>query len=357
MIQNKGKRATLIICAFSLSYIISYIIDPYAEFWTGYLQRPFSDMILEWIITLIFCTIISEISLYLDGFFNRVIPWTDRPRRRLLLQMILQICAVLAVIAIFSFFFSFVDEGTKETLTPQELTNFSQWIIVSILIAFTVSVINTGGFLITNWKNTAMEAAEHKVRAAEHQRAAAEAELQALRLQLDPHFVFNNLSVLSELILEDQQLGYEYSENFAKVYRYLLVNSKKDIISLGEELKFMNAYLFLIKNRIGDGVIFDIDIDQSLLHLHLPPLTLQLFLENALKHNQTLKSRPLVIRIFSEEDTLVISNNLLPLVHKSYSAGIGLSNINSRYALLSDRVPVIEKMEEEFVVKVPLLEI
>ncbi len=98
-----------------------------------------------------------------------------------------------------------------------------------------------------------MEAAQHKLRASKHKQAAMAAELQALKLQIDPHFIFNNLSVLSELILEDQQLGYEYSEKFARVYRYLLVNSRKDIIVVEEELKFLESYIFLIEKELGKG--------------------------------------------------------------------------------------------------------
>ena len=164
----------------------------------------------------------------------------------------------------------------------QETREIMQQFLITLMVTFLVMVINTGNSILLKWKNTA-------VRAAESDRIAMEAELQSLKLQLDPHFVFNNLSVLSELILRDQQLGYEYAENFTKIYRYMLVNSKKNIIHLEEEIKFLNAYIFLLKQRVGEGLIFEIDIDRKQYLNSLPPLTLQLLVENAMKHNKTSK--------------------------------------------------------------------
>lgn len=221
-----------------------------------------------------------------------------------------------------------------------------------------IIAINTGNYLILNWRNTAIEAAGHKLKAAENKQAAMEAELQALKLQIDPHFVFNNLSVLSELILENQQLGYEYAENFSKVYRYLLVNSRKDIILLEEELKFLNAYIFLIQHRAGNGVHFEIDIDKGSRDLYLPPLTLQLLIENALKHNKTIKSDPLKIRIFSnDKKELIVENKLIAIEKQVNSSGIGLQNIISRYQLLSKEPPEIIKGPDSFKVIIRLIKL
>lgn len=229
-------------------------------------------------------------------------------------------------------------------------------VIAIVLWALMVSALNTGYFLLINWKTATMTAAAYKIKAAAHKQLAAEIELQALKLQLDPHFVFNNLSVLSELILKDQQLGYAYTENFTKVYRYLLINSKKKLVPLSEELKFLDAYLFLVHNRMGGGSVFRIDIDESKLSMLIPPITLQIFIENALKYNRTEEDDPLVVQIYTnDQDELVVSNSLLPLIKKPHSTGIGLNNIISRYALLTDRAPSVEQSDEIFTVKVPLI--
>lgn len=204
-------------------------------------------------------------------------------------------------------------------------------------------------YLISNWKNEALKASELK-------QVALDAELQSLKLQIDPHFVFNNLSVLSETILKDQMLGYKYAENFSRIYRYLLVNAKKDIITLEQELKFLESYQFLIEHRFSNGVQFHISADESSKILLMPPLTLQLLVENALKHNKTSRKEPLMVRIFTDKaQTLTVENNMLPFAKVQDSLGIGLSNIVRRYQLLSDRPVEISKANNCFKVTIPLL--
>lgn len=361
MITNLGIRGILILFAFLGSHLICYALDPYSPFYTEYFHRSPADIALELLSSLLFCTLISELSLYLDRVLNVHMPWMQQPLKRLITQIILQIIGVLLVIKILDLILiQFFDFGEP---TPNDIKEFFQWVLATVLIALMISAISTGNYLLQNWKITAMEAAEHKLKVTEyelnatlHKQVAAEAELQALRLQLDTHFVFNNLSVLSELILEDQQLGYTYAENFTKVYRYLLVNSKKHLLTLEEELKFLNSYLYLIKKRIGEGVVFEIDIEAAKCGLKVPPLSLQLLIENALKHNRTLKESPLTIKVYTtDQNELWVVNDLLPLVNKPHSAAIGLSNMMSRYALVSDLKPQIEKTADSFIVKIPLI--
>jgi len=282
------------------------------------------------------------------------------PIKRLLTQTLFQILGVLFLVFCLAVIYVIIYLLFSDAINahyPYVGLRETVYAFLSIIFwALMISALNTGDFLLRNWKTATMQAAEFEIKAAQNKQLAAETELQALKLQLDPHFVFNNLSVLSELILRDQQLGYDYTENFAKVYRYLLVNAKKELISLREELKFLDAYLFLINYRMGGGSIFRVNIDRSKLDMLIPPVTLQLFIENALKYNRTEKENPLIIDIYTTDDEeLLVSNNLLPLIKKPESTGIGLENIVSRYALLSDRKPVIEKTDNSFTIKVPLI--
>jgi LytS/YehU family sensor histidine kinase len=290
---------------------------------------------------------------------NKFIPWTENTGKRLAIETILNFTSVLVIILIALLCYYLINDEPlpfHSNMAIEDKRGILQWIITSVIIAFMIISINTGNYLLLNWKNTAIEAAELKIKAAENRQAAVEAELQALKLQIDPHFVFNNLSVLSELILEDQQLGYQYAENFSKVYRYLLVNSRKDIISLEEEMKFLNAYIFLIQQRVGNGVVFEIDVDKAHRNLYLPPLTLQLLVENALKHNKMIKSSPLHIKIYNnDKPELIIVNTLLPIEKQVNSSGIGIQNIIRRYSLLSDRIPEITKDTKSFKVIIPLI--
>lgn len=353
---RRGKRLILTLSAFFISYGIGFLVDPFDQFWKGYFSRSIVSLLSEWVGSLIFWAIVVEVSLFIDRFFNKNIPWTGYPLRRLFIQTIIQVISIVAIVVIAELLFYQSVDITSEEEIRRNYVGLLRWIVTTISISLMISVFNTGNYLIGNLKKAIMETAEHKIRAAELKQAAVEAELQALKLQLDPHFVFNNLSVLSELILKDQQLGFEYSENFSKVYRYLLLKAEKDLVRLGDELKFLNAYIFLIQQRAGEGVQFDIDIDKEQYSYQLPTLTLQILIENALKHNKTLKSDPLKVRVYSvKKDELIIENTLIPLERKVLSSGIGINNIISRYALISGRIPQITKEDGIFKVVIPLL--
>lgn len=340
--------------AILLIYLVSYIIDPFSLYWQNYFKRDWYSLIGEWASTLFFCLIVSESSIFISTTLNKKIPWTEHPVRRFFMETGLNLVVILIIHFIISFSYFYFEK--KAQLSVFGITSYIaeskgmiQWFVVSAIIAFMVIGINTGAYLILNWKNAAL-------RATHLNQAAMEAELQSLKLQIDPHFVFNNLSVLSELILDNQQLGYEYAENFSKIYRYLLVNSRKDIIPVQDELKFLHSYIFLIKHRFGEGVNFEINVNDESRQLYMPPLTLQLLVENALKHNKTNKKEPLKVSIYTnDKQELIVENTLLPIEKPLDSSGIGIRNIYRRYHLLSEKEPQIIKSDTSFKVIIPLI--
>ncbi|MBK1896639.1 sensor histidine kinase [Chryseobacterium paridis] len=355
-LSTTKKRLLIWTVALFTFYIFSYLMDPFDPVWQEYIHEPLKFLITDFPWALLFSIIISEISIFIDYQLNKLLPWSDRSVNRLFLQGFLQIIGSILLVIIVNYIFSDTSDNIPKMDYRKEVTLLGQWVATNIIISLIISAINTGDFLLENWKKSALEVSQHKLRASKHRQAAMSAELQALKLQIDPHFIFNNLSVLSELILENQQLGYEYAENFSKVYRYLLINSKKDSIALDEELKFLDSYIFLIKKRIGEGVIFNISINDEYRNMLIPPMTLQFLVENAIKHNQTLKSNPLEIKIYTiPSKNLVVYNTLSPLVNKAESARVGVKNIMNRFELLGDRKPLILKTEKDFIAKIPLL--
>lgn len=350
------KRLVIWTVAIVSFYLFSYLIDPFDPIWEEYLTKPFSFLLDDFLWTLLFSAIISEISILIDNQLNKLLPWSTRSIKRLFIQGLLQIIVSILLVAIIANIFSNTSESLPKMDYRKEMTLLGQWVATNIIISLLISAVNTGDYLLENWKKSTIEVTQHKLRASRHKQAAMAAELQALKLQIDPHFIFNNLSVLSELILENQQLGYEYAENFSKVYRYLVINSKKDVISLDEELKFLDSYIFLIKKRIGEGVNFEISINPELRSMMIPPLTLQFLVENAIKHNQTLKSHPLQIKIYTlTSKSLVVCNTLIPLINRAESSKVGIKNIMNRFELLGDKKPLILKTEKDFIAKIPLL--
>lgn len=354
LLSDKYKRIIIILLAFLLFNLVSFLLDPYDPYWKYYYKEDLDEKIFDLFLELVFCILISESSIRVSNKLNKTISWTKRPGKRLFLEICVNLIVISVCLLIQNYIYYFFFEIKDPVPAPiqisfEETRSFIQWIVVSVIIAFVIIGVNIGDYLIVNWKNTLLKTSELD-------RAVTEAELQALKLQIDPHFVFNNLSVLSELILQNQKVGYDYAENFSKIYRYMLINSRKDFIALKEELSFLQSYIFLIKQRIEEGVLFEITIDTAYQTFFILPLTLQLLVENALKHNKTQKNNPLIIRIYTNpKKELVVENTLLPIENTIDSSGIGLSNIIRRYSLLTDHQPKITKDSTLFRFVVPLI--
>lgn len=188
------------------------------------------------------------------------------------------------------------------------------------------------------------------------QKENLQSQFEVLKQQVNPHFLFNSLNVLTSLIKVDPDLAESFTERLSKVYRYVLENKEKDLVNLSTEMEFLQAYLFLLGIRFMNKIVIDIKVEQAW-HDHLIlPLAIQLIIENAIKHNTFSKSQPLRIRIFVDEDQrLNIVNNLNLRETRPISTGVGLDNISRRYALISDDKPVFEKTEGHFVARLPLL--
>jgi len=183
----------------------------------------------------------------------------------------------------------------------------------------------------------------------------ASAKFDALKNQLDPHFLFNSLNVLTSLIEEDPHQAQKFTTSLSKVYRYVLEQKNKDLISVDEELRFAKTYVRLLKMRFEDSIIFDIPDESSHPDAKIVPLSLQLLLENAVKHNVVTSDKPLHIRVFEEDDMLIVSNNLQEKQVVKKSSGVGLQNIKQRYGILTDKLVGIDKTSTEFSVQLPML--
>lgn len=187
------------------------------------------------------------------------------------------------------------------------------------------------------------------------QKEFAQVRLQALKSQVNPHFLFNSLSVLSSLVHVNAELSEKFIYYLAKAYRYILEQKELELVSLKEETGFLEAYFFLLQIRFGKKIILEKNIPVSAEKYRLPPLTLQLLIENAVKHNKMSAQEPLVIRIYLQDDILIIENNRSKREQPESSTGIGLENIKNRYAMVTDKKPVIIETNENFRVQIPLL--
>jgi sensor histidine kinase YesM len=183
----------------------------------------------------------------------------------------------------------------------------------------------------------------------------ASAKFDALKNQLDPHFLFNSLNVLTSLIEENPNNAQKFTTSLSKVYRYVLEQKNKELVTVDEELEFAKTYMSLLKMRFEDSIIFDIPEKASNPESKVVPLSLQLLLENAVKHNTVTSSKPLHIKIYEANGTLVVENNLQPKQIINKSSGVGLSNIMQRYQLLTNKKVNINQTAKSFAVAIPML--
>ncbi|GAB3794788.1 hypothetical protein GCM10028819_09580 [Spirosoma humi] len=222
--------------------------------------------------------------------------------------------------------------------------------LVSFLFTLPVAAIYEGRYLYRQWWATYHEAERLK-------KEQLQTQLDSLKQQVNPHFLFNSLSTLSSLVQENPKQAERFIEELASVYRYLLQTNDQPLTSLAQELEFIRAYFHLLQMRFGSSITLDIDVAQRYAECLLPPLTLQLLVENAVKHNTAMPHRPLQIRIYTDDAiNLFVLNNLQRKVVTIPSNQTGLQNIVSKYRLLKQADVVIRQTETTFQVTIPLIE-
>jgi len=183
----------------------------------------------------------------------------------------------------------------------------------------------------------------------------SQAELQALTNEMDPHFIFNSLNTLNYLILNNPKEAHRFNNKLAQVYKYFLINRTKELISLRDELEFIDSYYFLLQIRHDNKLSLVSDLGENYSTVMIPPCALQILLENAIKHNEFTDASPLHIKIIMNGQYLKVSNNVKPKPYSVTSTGIGLKNLSSRYKIICQKDIVIENTRENYTVKLPLI--
>ena len=183
----------------------------------------------------------------------------------------------------------------------------------------------------------------------------ASAKFESLKSQLDPHFLFNSLNVLTSLIEEDKDKAQKFTTSLSKIYRYVLEQKDKELVSLEEELQFAKTYMSLLKMRFENAIVFKMSKQVKSPASKVVPLSLQILLENCIKHNIVSEQQPLTVEIKEDDNKLIVINNLQPKKLLKPSSGLGLLNIKERYKILSTRALTINQSKNEFIVQLPLL--
>ncbi|MBS1948653.1 MAG: histidine kinase [Bacteroidetes bacterium] len=222
-------------------------------------------------------------------------------------------------------------------------------VFVALLYVIIIGGTYEGIYYFDSWRASAVEAEALR-------NENLQTQLDSLKAQINPHFLFNSLSSLSSLIAENPRQAEKFVEELSSVYRYLLQTNQQELTTLENELIFINAYGHLLQTRFGAGFVTSISVDKACMQYLLPPLTLQLLLENAVKHNIILPERPLHINIYTEgKKNLVVENNKQKKSTNAFSNKMGLKNISAKYALMKQQNIVIEETTELFRVIIPLI--
>lgn len=183
----------------------------------------------------------------------------------------------------------------------------------------------------------------------------ASAQFESLKNQIDPHFLFNSLNVLSSLIEENPENAQKFTTSLSKIYRYVLEQKDKELVSVEEELAFAKTYMNLLKMRFENSISYELPTDFGNPDAKVVPLSLQLLLENTIKHNVASEQKPLHIKIYIENNYLIVENNLQKKEVLQDRKGVGLQNIVNRYGLISERKVIVDQNETAFKVKIPIL--
>jgi len=292
-----------------------------------------------------YCIGIPSIALitYAERKLDRHYPWLKSPFKKLFLTVVMEIIIVLLIVMIVQIAFLIINKNDFNQLFKQFSAGFVWAISITV---FGIAVAN--GFLFfKNWKQSAINEEILK-------REKLAIEYEALRNQVNPHFLFNSLTALTTLVHQDADKAEAFIRKFSDVYRYILENRDQEIVSLGNELILIRNMAYLYHYRHGDNLRIKLDIDPAD-NKYILPMALQMLLENALKHNIISEVKPLTVKIFEDKDFVVVWNNLQLKNNVPDSNNVGLGNIRLRYSYLSEKPVIIDKTDRYFQVKIPIL--
>ncbi len=295
-----------------------------------------------WIVILV--NVIFQGLLWLDRRLDRSIPWFHFPAKRLITEVAIAFPVSLGLMGMNFLFLNRLSDVHTELMSHERFVY--SYIILMIVIGIAVSTVIAANFF-RNWRESLLEVEQLK-------REKMKSDYRALQDQLNPHFLFNNFNMLLSEIRRDPENAVKITETLADVYRYVLESKNHDTAELRDEMVFVESIIFLHQVRFGDSLVVVVDVPPTALVRRVPPLTLQILLENALKHNVVSASSPLRIGIAVEGNFLAVSNSVKPRT-STYSTGLGLKNVKMRYAYLTSRKVVVKADDTNFTVRVPLL--
>ncbi len=339
-----------VLMACTLGFLLGCLLFVLLHMASLFREPPgFSFYALAWFLGT--CVLIWEAGVGVERVLAGRFSWQSRFWTRLVLQICGQIGAGVVV---FNLTYVLIKQAENWFLGAADPIGFPHLVSASMLGALLSAVLAagaTGIHIAIRWKEAA-------VRAQRLEKEKVAARYQALKHQVSPHFLFNNLNTLYALIQESRELAGPFTLHMADTYRYILQNAEREVVPIAEEARMLSAYTFLLEQRHGEGLQCRIHLPEKIHARFLVPLALHSLIENAVKHNVIESARPLIIEAFAEgEDWLVVSNNRQRKAVSNHSNGVGLVNLKARYDLLSDTPMAVIARDDRFEVRLPILRV
>lgn len=308
----------------------------------------YEPIISTTILSAVFWTVLSNGNKFLAELIDLKWAWLQEPEKRFVIGMVvlmiytvLASCAILVVHTEMVLGLNFYDE-----LQDQGWLNM---LSLPVLVTLFVALIIHGRNFLISWRQAAIDLERFKNKNLISQ-------YESLKNQVNPHFLFNTLNALMSLVHSDQKKAVDFIRKFADVFRYVLDHQFDQVVQLSTELKFVKSFIYLNKTRFGNNLhVHIVGMENVSYDFVIPPLTLQMLLENALKHNVVSNEENLTINIVIGNNQIVFSNNLNPMPSEEDSSGVGLNNIHSRYNFLTEKKIKVIKSDEKFEVRLPQL--
>ncbi len=301
---------------------------------------------IELILSALSGVLLAYIIYFISDKLDNLIPWKHQLANRFISGIIVLFFTSYAFISLLVFSYN---KLSNQADIRGELDN-NDLIKLGIILFILMLIYNIIYFALYSYYSYS----KLQIEAVRFEREQYELQLKALKSQLSSHFLFNNLNTISSLAFKDADKAEIYIRGLAKIYNYTLNSYHTKLVTIQEELEVVKAYLLLLSTRFGKVLKYSIDISELNLKHKIPPLTLQMLVENVVKHNQASEANPLTINIFEEFENLVIRNNITETPKKVSSYNIGLNNINSRFKLLYNKdISILE--DNNYTVKIPII--
>jgi len=304
------------------------------------------SLLAQYLVSLLYTAVYWNGAFLIFMLYRKIFPGIRQTIKRLSLTILTLVAFIFAA--------GVVVRLVMGDMSFQDLSDMSMIFnhkLAALVAAIFVGSIYESAFFFEKWKDTIKQNEALK-------NQQIRTQFEVLQNQMSPHFLFNSLNTLTTLIAENQDTAIEFTEKLSEVYRYILQNKEKELIPLAEELSFSKSYIYLLQMRYPENLQVSIDINEQAFEKHIAPLTIQMLVENCIKHNIISRSQPLEIQIYAQnENSIIIKNNLQKKKVLEKSTKTGLENIRKRHKYLGNREIDVIITHSSFLVAVPLIEV